>query len=327
MRQLFDAFWRAVVYCAMPRVIVLSLMPLAIMVTLALVLGYFFWDLAIDSVRSGLESSAVLVGIWNWLTSIGLAHLKTVVAPLIVIVMVTPVIVIVSLLIVAVLMTPALTQLVSERRFAHLEQKRGASIFTSLMWSLLSLLLASIALAVSVPLWVIPPLVVVIPPLIWGWLTYRVMAFDVLAQHASADERRELFKRHRYHFLVMGIVTGFLGAAPGVVWASGALFAAMFVILVPIAIWIYTAVFAFSSLWFAHYALSALQAYRAECEQAQAQAAAQAAAQASGFSAMAGEVIDVQATTVQPDGVESLRATQPGLPALTPQPQAPQSFK
>jgi hypothetical protein len=115
-----------------------------------------------------------------------------------------------------------------------------------------------------------------------------------------------LFKRHRYHFLVMGIVTGYLGAAPGVVWASGAMFAAMFVILVPIAIWIYTGVFAFSSLWFAHYALSALQAYRAERAQAEVDAAA-AAAWSRDASALAGDVIDVQATTVQSDD-----AAQPG---------------
>jgi hypothetical protein len=46
------------------------------------------------------------------------------------------------------------------------------------------------------------------------------------------------------------------------VWASGALFAAAFVILVPVAIWIYTLVFAFSSLWFAHYCLAALERLR-----------------------------------------------------------------
>jgi hypothetical protein len=36
------------------------------------------------------------------------------------------------------------------------------------------------------------------------------------------------------------------------------------VILVPVAIWIYTLVFAFSSLWFAHFSLYALQSLRAE---------------------------------------------------------------
>jgi hypothetical protein len=42
------------------------------------------------------------------------------------------------------------------------------------------------------------------------------------------------------------------------------MFVAMAPILVPIAIWIYTLVFAFSSLWFTHYGLSALQQLRAQ---------------------------------------------------------------
>jgi hypothetical protein len=40
-------------------------------------------------------------------------------------------------------------------------------------------------------------------------------------------------------------------------------FAAAFVVLIPIAIWIYTLVLAFSSLWFAHYCLAALEQLRA----------------------------------------------------------------
>jgi len=36
------------------------------------------------------------------------------------------------------------------------------------------------------------------------------------------------------------------------------------VVLVPLAIWIYTLVFAFSSLWFSHYCLAALQTMRAQ---------------------------------------------------------------
>jgi hypothetical protein len=124
--------------------------------------------------------------------------------------------------------------------------------------------MASIAMLVSLPLWLVPPLVLLIPPLIWGWLTYRVMAFDALAKHASTDERRELFKRHSGWLLVMGVVSGFLGASPSALWAMGAGFAPAFVLLVPAAIWIYTLVFAFASLWFSHYCLAALQALRRE---------------------------------------------------------------
>jgi hypothetical protein len=103
-----------------------------------------------------------------------------------------------------------------------------------------------------------------VPPLIWGWLTYRVMVYDVLSEHASKDERRELVRRYRTSFLGLGIATGYLGAAPSLVWASGLMFVALAPILVPVAIWIYTLVFAFSSLWFAHFALAALAELRAE---------------------------------------------------------------
>jgi MFS family permease len=188
--------------------------------------------------------------------------LKSVIAPLLVIFAVTPLIALVSLLLVSMMMTPAITALVAERRFPDLQRKKGGSLLFGLFWSLGSSLLALLAMVASMPLWLVPPLILILPPLIWGWLTYRVMSFDVLAEHASATERREIFKRHRVWLLGIGIMSGFLGAAPGVVWASGALFAAAFVLLVPLAIWIYTLVFAFSSLWFAHYALSALAELR-----------------------------------------------------------------
>ena len=264
MRLLLDSFWRALAYCLHTRVIALSFLPLVLMIVLALGVGYFFWEGALDWVRVTLEASSVINSIWDWLQSVGAGSLKAVLAPLIVIFAVTPLIVVLSLLLVAVLMTPALTALVAERRFAQLERKRGGSLTVSLLWSLGSTALALVALAVSVPLWLVPPLILVLPPLIWGWLTYRVMAFDALAEHASAEERRAIFQMHRGKLLAIGIICGYMGAAPSLLWASGALFAAAFVILVPLAIWIYTLVFAFSSLWFAHYCLAALQALRSQ---------------------------------------------------------------
>lgn len=264
MNLLLDSFWRAVAYCLRPGVIALSFLPLLLMAALSLGLGYFYWEPAVDGVRSALEASSIINSVWGWLQSIGAGSLKTVVAPLIVIFAVTPLIVVLSLLAVSLLMTPALVSLVAQRRFPRLERKRGGSLLVSILWPLGSTLLALLALFISIPLWLVPPLILVLPPLVWGWLTYRVMAFDAMAEHASDDERREIFRRHRGWLLGMGVLTGYLGAAPSLVWASGALFAAAFVILVPLAIWIYTLVFAFSSLWFAHYCLFALESLRAE---------------------------------------------------------------
>jgi hypothetical protein len=268
MKLLIDAFWRAAMYCLYPRVIVLSFLPLLLIVALSWLLGYLYWDMAVSWVRAWLDASSWLAVVWRWLEGVGLPELKTVVAPLLVIFSVTPLVVVACLLAVSFFMTPALTRLVVNQRFSGLQRKHGGSLVQSLWWTVLSLLLALGALLLTLPMWLVPPLAMLLPALIWGWLTYRVMAFDVLAEFASAPERHILMARHRMNFLGMGVVTGLMGAAPSLLWASGALFAAAFVIFVPLAIWIYTLVFAFSSLWFAHFAMDALQALRAETQHA-----------------------------------------------------------
>jgi hypothetical protein len=214
--------------------------------------------------RAQLDSYQLVDSMTTWLQGLGLGDLRLVMAPALLLFMAIPVIVIVSLLFVALLMTPTMVALIAERRFPLLQRRQGASFWASLLWSLASTLMACLALLLTLPLWLIPPLVLVVPPLIWGWLTYRVMTYDALAEHASAEEREQVFKQHRIPLLCIGVLSGYLGAAPSVIWASGAMFVAMAPILVPIAIWIYTLVFAFSSLWFTHYALSALQQLRAQ---------------------------------------------------------------
>ena len=264
MRLLLDSFWRAVAYCLHPRVILLSLLPLGLMVALAAVFGYFYWDAAVAWTRAALDAWPLLASFWGWIGNFFPGDVAAMLAPLVVVFAATPLIVVVSLLIVAAVMAPALTRLVATRRFASLEQKKGASFIGSVARSIGLTVLALLALVVSMPLWLIPPLVLILPPLIWGWLTYRVMSFDALSEHASAEERATLLRTHRMTLLGIGVLCGYLGAAPSIVWASGLLFAAAFFVLAPLAIWIYTLVFAFSALWFAHYCLDALAQLRAE---------------------------------------------------------------
>ncbi len=264
MGLLIDSFWRAAAYCLRPRVIALSLLPLLLIAVLAWGAGYLWWSSSVAAVQQSLQGSSWLGLLWGWLRQFGVDDAPSALAPLLVIVAATPVIVLIAVLAVALLMTPALVRLVADRRFPGLERKRGGSLLSSLAWSLGSTIAAFLALVVSVPLWLVPPLVLVLPPLIWGWLTYRVMTFDALAEHASKEERELLFRRHRVALLAIGVVCGYLGAAPGMVWASGVVFAAAFFVLVPVAVWIYTLVFAFSSLWFTHYVLAALERLRRE---------------------------------------------------------------
>ncbi|KNZ31584.1 MAG: membrane protein [Methylibium sp. NZG] len=263
MKQLLDAFWRAAAYCLHPQVIALSVLPLLITGGLSAGLGYFFWEQALVQVRATLEGWAVLTAVMQWLDSVGGGGFKNVLAPLVVVALSIPVIVVVSLLLVAMLMTPAIVNLVSVRRFPQLDRRGGAGFLQSAFWSLGFTVLALLAMIVSIPFWFVPPLILLLPPLIWGWLTYRVLSFDVLAEHASPHERRQVMREHRWPLLAMGVIAGYLGAAPSLLWAVSATMLVFAPLLIVAAVWIYTLVFAFSALWFAHYLLAALQALRA----------------------------------------------------------------
>ncbi len=262
MRLLLDSFWRALAYCVRPQVILWSLLPLLIVGGIAFGLGYFFWESAVDAVRAALESWVPVAGVLHWLDVVGLSGFRSVLAPLVIVALAVPLIVLLSLLLVSVAMTPALVALVAARRFPTLERRHGASLWQSLLSSTGCTLLALLALVVSIPLWFVPPLILLLPPLIWGWLTYRVFSFDVLAEHASQAERRSLMRDHRWQLLAIGLVAGYLGAAPSLLWAVSALTLALAPLLIIVSVWLYTLIFAFSALWFAHYALAALQLLR-----------------------------------------------------------------
>ena len=264
MRLFLDSFWRALAYCLMPRVMVLSLLPLAMLLVLSVSWGYFYWSPTQEWVRQMLASWQVLQSMLDWLQSNGVGDLQSVMVPLVVIFAITPMLVVISLLAVSLMMTPALVDLVVQRRFAHLALKHGGTTLTSLAWTVGSTLIALVAMVISLPLWAVPPLMFIVPPLIWGWLSYRVMVFDALVMHASREERLAIGRQHRMWLLLIGVLTGYMGALPSLVWASGAVFAAAFLVLIPLAIWVYALVFAFTSLWFTHYSLAALEALRAD---------------------------------------------------------------
>lgn len=264
MSPLVDAFWRAAAYCLHPRVILWSLAPLLVAGALTFALGWFYWEGAVAAVRATIEDWSLVAALMQWLDSLGLQKLHALIAPLIVVALAVPAVVLISLLMVALMMTPAIVELVAARRFPDLERRKGGGWVQGLVWSLVCTLAALAALVLSIPLWFVPPMVLLLPPLIWGWLTYRVFAFDVLATHASAPERRELLHRHRWPLLAMGVVCGYLGAAPSLLWAASAATLIFAPILVVASVWLYTLVFAFAACWFAHYLLAALDRLRRE---------------------------------------------------------------
>lgn len=262
MKTVADAFWRAGLYCLHPRVILVSLLPMLLAGGLLAGLGWLYWEPAVAWVRATLEQWSLVAALLTWLDSLGAAQLRSLVAPMLLVAVIVPLVVLGCLLLVATLMTPAIVDLVQARRFEALERKRGAGWLHSLAWGLACTAAAFVALVASVPLWFVPPMVLILPPLIWGWLTYRVLSFDVLAAHASAAERRVLLHRHRWVLLGMGLACGLMGALPSMLWGLSVATLIFAPVLVVLSVWLYMLLFAFAAAWFAHFLLAELHLLR-----------------------------------------------------------------
>jgi hypothetical protein len=116
---------------------------------------------------------------------------------------------------------------------------------------------------VTIPLCVFPWVGFVIQPLLWSWLTCRVIAYVALADHAEKLERKELLHMHRWQLRVMGAVAGVLGVAPMLLWLGGTISIVLFPVFAAMSIWLYVLIFTFSGLCFTHYGLTAMGKHRA----------------------------------------------------------------
>jgi hypothetical protein len=206
------------------------------------------------------DGFAVAGEILGWF---GLGAVKAVLVPLIAMWVLLPLMILTALVFVGTMAMPIIVRHVGRRHYPELEMRHGGSLLGSLWIATYSFIVFAFLWLLTLPLSLFPPLTFLVQPLLWGWLTYRVMAYDALAEHASAQELGDVMRIHRWPLLAIGAVAGAMGAAPTLLWLGGALSVIFFPILAAGAIWLYVLVFVFSGLWFQHYCLEALAAHRA----------------------------------------------------------------
>jgi len=263
IQQLFKSFGLAMVGTMHPKMLWLSLRPFLIVSVLWGCLIWLTWTPALEMLSIFLTTSIFTSWIQDGLIWAGFENARAWIAPLFFVMLLIPLISISLLVFIAFTTVPAIVRRVSRQRaYQSLDRKRGGSVFGSVIYTLWSALICLALVMLTLPVWWIPPLVAVLPPLIWGWLTMRLMSYDVLAQHASPEERDLLLQRYRWPLFAMGIVSGMLGAVPTFFWATSALALVLFPIVSFVALWIYSLIFVFAALWFTHFLLEALKDLR-----------------------------------------------------------------
>jgi hypothetical protein len=262
MRLVLITFGRALLSQLHFRMLMLTLMPFLLSLALWGVVLWLGLQPMIDWIQNYFVANdgfAIAGNVLGWL---GLDAIKTVIVPLIAMWMLLPLMILTALIFIGTWAMPAIAKHVSSRYYPELEKRRGGSIWGSLWISLFSFTTFLILWIITLPLSLIPPLGFFIQPALWGWLTYRVMAYDALAEHADQQERKDIVRAHRWSLLVIGAIAGTMGTAPTLLWLGGVLSVVFFPVLAGISIWLYVLVFIFSGLWFQHYCLAALKTYR-----------------------------------------------------------------
>jgi uncharacterized protein involved in cysteine biosynthesis len=264
MNAVFQAYGRALRSQFSGRILLLSLLPLALSVALWGGLLWLFMQPLLDWLRALFSDYGGFATSGGILAMLGLSVLKAMIVPIAAMLLLLPLMILTSLLFMGVVAMPAIGRHVTRRQYDKLEQKQGGSMLGSLAVNLFAMLVFVVLWIVSLPLYAFPPLALVAQALLWGWLTSRVMSYDALAAHASPDERAVLQRRHRTPLMVIGTLSGLAGALPGIAWIGGAVLSVvLFPFLAMLSIWLYIVIFIFTGLWFQYYCLQALADMRA----------------------------------------------------------------
>lgn len=262
MRNVFNSYGRALLSQLHGKMLLLSALPFLLSLLLWGLLLYWGLQPLIDSLQALFAEHDLFRTSSAVLGTFGLGMLKTVIVPLIAMFMLLPLMILTALIFMGVFAMPAIGRHVGGRHFPQLEKKHGGSLLGSVGTALATFLLFIVVWAAMLPLYAFPPAALVGQALLWGWLTYRVMAYDAMADYASAEERHAIMRSRRTQLLLIGVVSGAAGAVPGMLWMGGVMSVVFFPFLAAFAIWLYVVIFIFTGLWFQYYCLEALSALR-----------------------------------------------------------------
>lgn len=236
------AFRRALVSQCHPKMLLAIFMPLLIAVLGAILLLWGFWTPLTHWLDTQASGWGVLNHIDQWMLAIGLFSIKLYLVPLMAAGILLPVAGIMGLVIAAIFVMPIVLKHLEARDYSGLKRQGQFSTAVSVWNAVWVGTVFAVGWLLTMPLWLIPPLALVLPVLWWAFAFSGMLKVDAVIEHASAQERRILWRRHKKQFWLIGLCLSLINLFPPA-W-----------IILPV----------FSALVFAHYGLEALRQLRLE---------------------------------------------------------------
>jgi len=150
-------------------------------------------------------------------------------AHVILVLLFVPAVYLTALLILSTFGMAEMVEHVASRRFPQLARRRGGGIAGSAWNGIVALAGMLLLGAVTLPLWVIPPLWPLIPVAIFAWVNQRVLRYDALAEHASADEMKAIFAAQRKPLYLLGVLFALIAYVPLLGFVAPVLFGLAFI--------------------------------------------------------------------------------------------------
>lgn len=234
------AFKRALVSQLHPKMLLAVLLPFIIALLGAVLLLWAFWTPLTEWLTAQSADWGVLNTVDGWLLALGLFSIKLYLIPLLAAGILLPMSGILGLVIAAVFIMPIVLGHLDKSHYQGLRrQGHNATVLSA--WNAVwvgGLFVAGWLL--TMPLWLFPPFAVLLPIFWWSFAITRMLRVDAVIEHAGADERRHLWKRHNRQWWLIGFCLALINLLPPA-W-----------LIMPV----------FSSLVFAHFGLEALRQHR-----------------------------------------------------------------
>ncbi len=129
-----------------------------------------------------------------------------------------PLVYLTALLILGIFGMEAMVAHVASRYYPALARRPTGGTAGSIWNGIVALSGMVLLFLVTLPLLLIPPLWAIVPVAVMGWVNQKILRYDALVEHASADEMRAVFARRRGSLYVLGVLLALAAYIPVVGW-------------------------------------------------------------------------------------------------------------
>lgn len=235
------AFGRGVASQMTPRMLALLVVPFLVAIGFWILSAWFLWDPVTDWFKAVIfQGDGWMARGYRWVAQYGLGGLSTWIPNLFGFLLIVPIAIATALALIALLAMPMVIRYLGARTYPDVERLGSLALAANLGNVGRSVAVFVAGYLLTMPLWLVPPLALIVPWLWWGWLTARLMRFDSLVEHASTTERKRLIRSDRRAYLFLGLAVAALNYIPPLFLVAPVL----------------------SALVFAHYSLARLREQR-----------------------------------------------------------------